>query len=386
MEAMPVNEQHEDNGSISLMARDQYLRQVAWIQVTERLETEEEARLLQRLVRAAYEPGNAHVQMLTKHARERLVEGYQPVVMQFARMVAPSASQGSCGMEFLDLVNEGNIGLLKAIEDYPKASIPFDMLVRVCIRHALWHAGYGSGQWSHVPDSVARLRSRIRRVCKDWCRVSNEPLSVSDLALRLEVSEAQVEDALYAESFQRMESLQGLLREDDAEDRHSFTSVYAESIPDEDEHQRQFDEMVQQVLERELGPRQREIIQRRYGIGEHAGRGQSQRVVASLLGVKQVTVHTAEHIAKKRLSTVLTVVKSGSRTMVQLRPDSQNWSEYYTMKEASLVLGVCETKVQKYVHQGLLPFEVVRKKHREWRLPKQAVHDLAACSTERVSA
>jgi DNA-directed RNA polymerase sigma subunit (sigma70/sigma32) len=98
---------------ISLMAIDQYLRQVRW---TAPLPDEEEARLMAYVERgkAEYVKSCPDEQVLAdaKRARDRLVEGYQRLVMYLARRFLYYARR----LELSDLIQEGNLGLMEAIE------------------------------------------------------------------------------------------------------------------------------------------------------------------------------------------------------------------------------------------------------------------------------
>src|SRR5205814_1335523 len=71
-----------DDQDVSLMALDQYIRQVRWL---EPLTQEEEAQLLARIERGKHEKRqaqpNAWRLSLAHAARERLVEGYLPWVI-----------------------------------------------------------------------------------------------------------------------------------------------------------------------------------------------------------------------------------------------------------------------------------------------------------------
>jgi DNA-directed RNA polymerase sigma subunit (sigma70/sigma32) len=85
----------EHQASSSLSALQQYLWQVKW---TPRLTEEEETQLLQ--------------QRGCEQARVRLVEGYQPMVLGMAKRYQHHVQE----MELMDLVQEGNEGLLRALQ------------------------------------------------------------------------------------------------------------------------------------------------------------------------------------------------------------------------------------------------------------------------------
>src|SRR6266487_429836 len=240
----PVNDRYQDDRAVSLMARDQYLREVAWIQAREPLEQQEEHKLLGYLLRARREPENAWVARLALHARERLVEGYQPLVISLAK----KACSGCDGMELVDVINEGNLGLLRAIECYPEQEVSFRVCASVCIRDALWAARYGRGQWSSLPSDLRNVLSRLRRL-RARSHSCDEQMSVAEYAAQLGVREALVEEALCVDAFEHMGSLQALIREEDAEDRHEWRGLFEQGPSDEGERQRTLRLLFERVLE-----------------------------------------------------------------------------------------------------------------------------------------
>jgi RNA polymerase sigma factor (sigma-70 family) len=374
----PVNDRYQDDRTVSLLARDQYLREVAWVQAREPLEPQEEHKLLGYLRRARREPENAWLARLALHARERLVEGYQPLVISLAKKVCFSCQ----GMDLLDVINEGNLGLLQAIASYPEQEVSFRMCASVCIRDALWRARYRGGRWSSIPSDIRNVLSRLRRL-RARSSSCGESMSVAEYAARLGVREAWVEEALCVDAFEQMGSLQALVREEDAEDRHEWVSLYEQGPSHEGERQHRLRLIFERVLEQELTPRQREVVMLRYGFGDGVGQGRTQLQVAELLGVSKEAVQKCERIAKHKLSLALMAVESGAHVGCEVRIAYQEAS--YTVKEAAVVCGVCTQTIRKYIRQGRLPLEVHEGGYARWRIPKQAVHLLMA-SSESMSA
>jgi DNA-directed RNA polymerase sigma subunit (sigma70/sigma32) len=149
----PVNaeERYDDVPGMSYLAFDQYQREVAWI---EPLSDEQQETLLGRVARAQRFPENAHYALLARDARARLVEQYQPLVLKMARRRA----RFSDGMEVLDLVNEGSLGVMEAIDRYrryPDYHGRFFLLATFCIRNAFAEA-CGHYQLVSFPISVQR--------------------------------------------------------------------------------------------------------------------------------------------------------------------------------------------------------------------------------------
>ena len=110
----------QDDQDVSLMALDQYIRQVRWL---EPLTQEEEAQLLARIERGKYErrqpQPNAWRLSLAQAAQERLVEGYLPWVIHLAKGFVSRARS----MELLDLIRRATWGYCKPLNTMmsPKA-------------------------------------------------------------------------------------------------------------------------------------------------------------------------------------------------------------------------------------------------------------------------
>src|SRR5260221_2740036 len=97
---------------MSLTALDQYRREVSWIP---QLTDEEETRLLQcieqRKRECSQQCSRCGMCEEAQQARTRLVEGYQHLVSRLAWRHASRNQE-----LYLDLVQEGNLGLLRALE------------------------------------------------------------------------------------------------------------------------------------------------------------------------------------------------------------------------------------------------------------------------------
>src|SRR5256885_4577637 len=130
----------DDDSHASLMALDQYMRQ---LKGTCPLTDEEEKRLVQCVERGRVEASQAwpdkQVLEEAKQARDRLIEGFLRLVVCIARQYV-----GVCrGMDLLDLVQEGNEGLLKATDRHESGKgYPLVAFVSRYVRGAILTALY----------------------------------------------------------------------------------------------------------------------------------------------------------------------------------------------------------------------------------------------------
>lgn len=123
----------QDDQDVSLAASAQYMRFMRW---TPRLSDEEEAQLLEQVERGKKEQAQLHpdprLLQEAQLARERLVESYQPLIIHYAQKYRHRFRR----LEMLDVIQEGNLGLLRALADHEPNGGHFTGLASVCLRQA----------------------------------------------------------------------------------------------------------------------------------------------------------------------------------------------------------------------------------------------------------
>ncbi len=302
---------HEESRDVSLLAIDQYMRGLRW---SERLMEEEEARMIERVERGKVEHTkerpNQWVLNLAKHAFDRLVEGYQPYVSTVARKLVSRCR----GLELLDLIQEGNLALMSAIESHdPSRGYPLCTLVGVRVRSRMLHAlaemnGTVRVCWRgrKAVVQVSEAQKELRLV------LGREPL-YPELAARLGWTLQRLVEVMEWWQCERVESLQGLLQEDEQEDRRDFVSLFRASLHDEESRSFELGQAVQQALDTVLTDRQRETVSARYGFGDGIAQEGSYPEIASEFGISAASVQVTDVRARKRLQAALTPVIGGFR-------------------------------------------------------------------------
>ncbi len=272
------NDQH-----VSLLALDQYMRLVKW---TPELTLEEEGQLLERVERGKQEQVKScpDCQMLAeaKQACDRLVAGFQPLVIHIANGYKYRARS----MELMDLIQEGNVGLLQAIDgnDTSKGYSLAGLAGR-CIRDAILQALY-------YRDRQVRFSMRTEPLS-----LGRDP-SLEELAAALSLDREKVEELLALSEQGQVESLHLLLDEDEQEERSDFVTLFGASVVAEDARQVQLAEAVHQAVETALSINEREVLHLRYGFD---GACHLQREAAVVLGMMPNSIQRIERRAKARL-------------------------------------------------------------------------------------
>jgi RNA polymerase primary sigma factor len=273
--------QESQDYSKPLTAFSQYLREVKWIAP---LAAEEEQQLLQRLTNGVD----------VQRTRDRLVEGCQEIVIGLAKRFARNCQH----IEFMDFVQEGNVGLLQALEkyDHRRNEASFKTLAFAWIRGHMLIAYWRDERAIGIPfNKVRGIRQMNGVTVRLLALLGHEP-TVAEIAREMGVKEREVHE-LIALQEQPMVSLQmrqeenkELPLEDMLEDptASAFLETSLSSVAN--------------VLDT-LPERERSVIELRYGLTD--GCAYTQQEVARLLGIGLSVVQKLDRRAKMRLREVL---------------------------------------------------------------------------------
>src|SRR6266566_3892881 len=211
--------QDQQDRDVSLLAIDQYMRLVKQIP---RLSREEEACLIQWVEQGRAEQGqpfpDQYMLEQARLARERLVLGYQHFVIYTAKKYRRSCSS----MELLDLISEGNLGLLRALA-YHRSGDGYSLLTMVsrCVHQAIQEGVTSREPLVRLPKNVARevewLRQEQRQL-EDY--LGCEP-SVEQLAEQMQLRVRQVQDLLQWSARQQVSSIEAIVGQSE-EDEFRF--------------------------------------------------------------------------------------------------------------------------------------------------------------------
>jgi len=281
-----------------LGAREQFMCEVKRIVP---LQPIEEAALLHRIARGNQERLKAHqftgVLADAEKACARLVEGYQPLVIALAKRYAAYCD----GLELLDVIQEGNVGLMQALRQHRSEhdATAFGAWVFPWIAGMLRRACW---QWAggiRVPIEKARALRRLHdHQARLALELGREPTD-SELAESLAYSVSEVRELQVLNHLQVVR-LTSLPRE---EDGVAFDSVAA-SQEDDAASTANISPLMLLALGK-LPGRERAVILLRYGFAD--GYARTTREAAEELGV---TTHTVERLHRRALGRLKDVLVS----------------------------------------------------------------------------
>ena len=254
------------------------------------------AAYLKRIVRISLLPKERELE-LAKRIQEGDEKALRELVEANLRFVVKVAMhyQG-CGLSVLDLINEGNLGLLEAGRRFQaEYNVKFITYAVWWIRQAIMQAlARGSGAM-RLPLRKARLASQLRVARAELAQQMGTEPTDQDLADQLHLSLEEVEDVL------RISARQSSLDEDKGmEDRRPATTLGGEQIPaaDFDLICKSFREEVDRLL-RELQPRERQVIELRFGMG--SDEPMTLEEVGKRLRLSRERIRQIEDKAKRKL-------------------------------------------------------------------------------------
>jgi RNA polymerase primary sigma factor len=224
-------------------------------------------------------------------ALRRLVEANLRFVVAYAKRYRHSR------VSLLDLINEGNIGLIQAAKKFdPERNVKFITYAVWWIRQAILHALSEHGASFRLPQKQANVLYRLERSRQALGRELERTPSEQELADELGMEPEDVRILLA--SNQNILSLNEPVDEEGEAEFGDLLQQYV--VPDTDEEmvRRSFEETLRQALA-ELSEKERQILAMRFGLGDDMPL--TLREIGEALGISRERVRQIESQALTKL-------------------------------------------------------------------------------------
>lgn len=254
-----------------------YLREIGKIPL---LTPEEEITLARKVVKG------------DKGAKDKMAEANMRLVVSIAKRYVGR------GLDLLDLIQEGNTGLLRAVEKFdPEKGFKFSTYATWWIRQAITRAIADQARTIRIPVHMVETINKLLRTHRRMTQELNREPTNEELAKEMDIEVEKVEHIMKIK--QDISSLDAAVR-DDEED-----SVLGDFIEDEDTATPD-ESATSQLLKEHVGlmldfltPREQKILRMRFGLDD--GKTHTLEEVGQEFGVTRERIRQIEAKALAKL-------------------------------------------------------------------------------------
>jgi RNA polymerase primary sigma factor len=254
-----------------------------------------------KLARYAREHHDAKAQSTFKTAREyrkHVDHARDALILANLRLVVHIAKKYlNHGISFMDLIQEGNIGLMKAVEkfEYERGN-KFSTYAYWWIKQAIERAIADKARIIRIPVHVNEKIKKIARVARELGETLGRKPTPQEIAKKLRMPVVKVEEILGV--VQEPQALEDLSADDDSPGLLRFVADPNAVSPLERTVDRELREKIESTL-RVLNPREEEIIRLRFGIGRDMP--YTLEEIGRVMGLSRERVRQIEATALKKI-------------------------------------------------------------------------------------
>ena len=271
--ATMANDEISNDDSVKI-----YLKEIGRVPL---LTAEEETELARRLAENPQDEA----------ARTRLAEANLRLVVSIAKKYVGR------GMQFLDLIQEGNMGLLKAVDkfDYTKG-FKFSTYATWWIRQAITRALADQARTIRIPVHMVESITKVKKVSSQILHETGQEASPEEIARKLEIPVEKVLEIMRIA--QDPVSLETPVGEEEDSHLGDFIPDDQAPSPDEAASNAMLKEQLNEVLST-LTEREAKVMRMRYGLED--GKQQTLEDVGRALGVTRERIRQIEAKALRKL-------------------------------------------------------------------------------------
>ena len=256
-----------------------YLREIGKIPL---LSNEEEVDLAYRIVKCE------------KKAKDKMVEANMRLVVSIAKRYSGR------GLDFLDLIQEGNTGLLRAVEKFdPDKGFKFSTYATWWIRQAITRAIADQARTIRIPVHMVETINKVLRATRKLTNELNREPTVEEIAKEMGMEPEKIDYVMKIK--QDIASLDATVGRD-GDDEDSVLGDFIEDegrvSPEDAAAAQMLKEQIAEILS-SLSEREQKVVKLRFGIG--GGRPHTLEEVGAEFSVTRERIRQIEAKALSKL-------------------------------------------------------------------------------------
>ena len=253
----------------------------------------------------------AWVERIHQHEQDAIDSRNKFVQANLGLVVSVARRYQHGGLPLTDLIQEGNLGLIKAVSRFDhRRGFRFSTYATWWIRHAIGRALADKGRTVRVPVHILEANQRIRKATRSLSASLGRTPTNDELAEAIEMTADKLERTLTHSGGQAISLDQQLGDEGDRERMEVFQSPETEeTTPFDDIANRALADQVRDVLHT-LKPIEAEVLRRRFGLN----------------GEREVTLQeiASEHgLSRERIRQIQEKALSKVRRGLKVEPDEE---------------------------------------------------------------